>query len=1007
LPPRVRRRLTWALVPLIAFAIAAAVWLPAQSPKPFSITSLLPASLLRTRPVEARVSGLAWAPFARKSLAPVQKAAGLTRGESWGVERQRRGLLELLVGDPRDAVATLEKASATNQPDVWSDLAAAYHEVAVVDHAPELLAEALCAADRALAVEPDRAEALFNRALALDHLGLRIDARAAWSHYLAVDPASGWADEARRHLGALPPERPFLQVLDEQYDRVARDSTAAAALYARDPFGARGQGIVEVLGRWGHAMVRGDVREAARHLDVARQLGRVVARGGDHTLEKAVAAIDRAEDRRPLAAAHADFHDGMKAIHTSPEQAEALLRRAAAAFRATGSPMLYPSSHFAAASAYLQGRRDDAATQLGALLAETPAEFPAYRGFMLWQLGNHRDARGEWGAAIAFYEQSTALFESVGERGNVATLRQILAGIYEKTGDPETAWKNRVASIGGPGMRANMIDERKVWSIAEAAILRRDWHMASSFLAVYAEVVRRSANDARFADALLLRAVVRDRLGDSKGAVAHIDEARLVASRVDDASYRGMLRASESRSVAMLHATPPATAETLLTRAIDYEETHGHPSALPALLLLRARARRVENDSSGALDDLERGIEQLERHRESLPEGAARWGAFHGAEELFEEAVDLAMSAGDHEAAFRYSEEARARALLDSYGATPDADLRAIPRGTVVVEYATLPASLAIFVADANGVVATKMSLSRAALAAEARTFAAALQDNRASHATRRGASLYGHLIAPIASRLTGAETVVFVPDGILATVPFGALVDPRGDYLLQQHAVVVAPSTAAFIVANQRRGRRAAPRSALVVTASAPSAAGGNLQFVETEATRILQHYRITDRIGEDAVQFDELTARGPAADVIHFGGHAVGDPRGYEPASIVLRNRGEERRVGVAEIAKLRLDRTAVVVLAGCSTARGQRRAAEGVISVAHGFLSAGVPSAVATLWPISDRSAARFFPRLHEKLAAGLAPAEALRQVQLEAIRSGEIPSSMWAAVQVIGS
>ena len=1007
--PRVRRRLGSGSLLLVAVATVgvSAVLLRTKSSEPFSVASLLPSSLLRTRPIEARVSGLDWAPFVSKRRAPVQKSSAAMRGASLDLQGQRRGLVELLVGDPRDAVETLEKASAANQPGVWSDLAAAYYEASVNHDAPEFLANALAAADRALAVEPRRAAALFNRALILEHLGLRTDARAAWSRYLDVDSASGWAEEARRHVAALAPDRPFLEVLDEQYERIARDPAAAAALYTRDPFGARGQGVVEVLGRWGHAMVRGDEREAARHLDVARQLGHAVVRGGDHTLEKAVAAIDHAADRRPLANAHADFHNGMQAIHSAPERAESLLRRAAAAFRAAGSPMTYPAAHWEASAMYRQERRDEAAERLEALLAATPAEFPAYRGFMFWQLGNHSDARGEWGAAIAYYEQSAALFEKVGEPGNVASVRQILAAIYEKTGDPETAWQNRIASLGGPGMRAGLIEERKVWSITEAAILRRDWPVASSFLTVYIELSRRGSNEARVADALLLRAVVRDRLGDSEGARAHIDEARRIASRVEDASSREILRAAEWRATAMLRSTPPATAVELLTRAIDYETSHGQPSAVPALLLLRARARRLQQDPSGALDDVERGIQQLERHRQSLPEGAARWGAFHGAEELFEEAVDLAMSAGDHEAAFRYSEQARARSLLDSYGATPKTDVRAIPAGTVVVEYATLPASLVLFVADADGVHATRSPVPRESLTAEARTLTAALQHDRVSQARNRAASLYGHLVAPIASRLAGAATVVFVPDGILSTIPFGALVDAHGDYLLQHHAVAVAPSAAAFIVANERRGRRSAPRSALVVTASAASGDGASLQFVEREATPILQNYGTAFRIGEDSSQFDELREHGPAADVIHFGGHAVGDPRGYEPASIVLRDRGDERRVGVAEIAKLRLDRTAVVVLAGCSTARGQRRAAEGVISVAHGFLSAGVPSAVATLWPISDDSAARFFPRLHEKLAAGLAPAEALRQVQLDAIRGGAIPPSLWAAIQVIGS
>jgi len=113
------------------------------------------------------------------------------------------------------------------------------------------------------------------------------------------------------------------------------------------------------------------------------------------------------------------------------------------------------------------------------------------------------------------------------------------------------------------------------------------------------------------------------------------------------------------------------------------------------------------------------------------------------------------------------------------------------------------------------------------------------------------------------------------------------------------------------------------------------------------------------------------------------------------------------QERRVGVAEIARLRLRPSSVVVLAGCSTARGERRASEGVISVAHGFLAAGAPSVIATLWPINDQAASVFFPRLHKRLAEGFSPAEALRQTQLESIRRGDVPASLWAAVQDIGS
>ena len=96
-----------------------------------------------------------------------------------------------------------------------------------------------------------------------------------------------------------------------------------------------------------------------------------------------------------------------------------------------------------------------------------------------------------------------------------------------------------------------------------------------------------------------------------------------------------------------------------------------------------------------------------------------------------------------------------------------------------------------------------------------------------------------------------------------------------------------------------------------------------------------------------------------------------------------------------------------TRVVVLAACSSARGEERAGEGGISVARAFLAAGVPNVIATLWPIDDAAAADFFPRVHRHLAAGVAPAEALRAAQLECIQRREAPLGIWAAVQILGS
>ena len=63
-------------------------------------------------------------------------------------------------------------------------------------------------------------------------------------------------------------------------------------------------------------------------------------------------------------------------------------------------------------------------------------------------------------------------------------------------------------------------------------------------------------------------------------------------------------------------------------------------------------------------------------------------------------------------------------------------------------------------------------------------------------------------------------------------------------------------------------------------------------------------------------------------------------------------------------------------------------------------------GVPTVVATLWPIEDEASAEFFPVLHQQLTRGMPPAEALRAAQIEWIRRGN-STSLWASVQIIGN
>jgi CHAT domain-containing protein len=1018
-------RRTILLTLLIAVAaIAAATFLPwPRRESRAGLQELIAEASSGARDVEPRLTGgFAWAPYRapRHDRAPASLrlasalgslASEAPRGDVPARDRHTAGVAHLLAGRTREALTYLSMASqGSSDANVWCDLAAARYSAAVELGLPEMFAESLAAADAALALEPGMPEALFNRALALESLGLRDDARAAWTRYLADDVDTAWAAEARQHVALVAPEEAFSDVLDRDYDSLTSGDVAARALARRYPQEARTWGEARILGRWAAALLAGEPVEAERHLRLARAFGaELVQINGDRMLERGVAAIDGAGDaqRTALATGHAALtaaHDAFNA--NRPAEAEAKFRAAGAALENGGSPIALVARYYEANAVYEQGRSPEALQILEPLLAALPQAYSALRAQALWEVALCHGSGAHWGAMLDALNDSAAIFDRLGETAHATVVRGIVAAVYDRIGDPGAAWTYRMAALRGVGRRTTPKLQQVLAGVAQAAMLRQNWRTAAAFLNLEIEIGRRVDDDYLYAEALLIRAPVRQRLSDDAGARADLAEAAAVIARMEDASIATRLRAEYAAVQAMLEASP-VEAVTLATQAIEFHEAKGYRMLLPNLYLQRARAYRDSGDPASAARDLERGISELESHRESLPEGEARWGVFHSADELFEDAIALALRRNDARAAFAIVERARARALLDSYGETPGVESWDVPAGTAIVEYASLPTQLVIFTVDGSGIRATALPCDRNELAQEAKAFAAALSSNDRVKAKSLGRALYRRAIAPVENQLAGSGMIAFVADGALATIPFGALVDGEGKYLLEKRAVILAPSAAVFTATARRRTTPASPGKVLVVASDA-AASREALRFVKLEAEKVADTYPSAIRLDGKEARIEALIREAASSSTIHFAGHAMGDAAGLEPASIVLSDgRGGERRVGVSEIARLHLRRNAVVVLAGCATAVGERRSPEGAVSVAHGFLAAGAATVIATLWSIDDADAAAFFPRLHARLHAGMSPAEALRAVQLEEIEKPGAPLALWAAVQVIGS
>jgi CHAT domain-containing protein len=382
--------------------------------------------------------------------------------------------------------------------------------------------------------------------------------------------------------------------------------------------------------------------------------------------------------------------------------------------------------------------------------------------------------------------------------------------------------------------------------------------------------------------------------------------------------------------------------------------------------------------------------------------------------------------------------------------AVTDMQTELLDPDTLLLEYALGAERSYLWTVSRSG-LATFVLPSRAQIEAAARRFHELLAarggnwlDGAASDADEKdllgAAARLSDLVVRPAAALLARHRLVIVPDGALHFIPFAALPDPEGPSqpLIVNHELVSLPSASVLMALRRESTWRSPPSataivfadpvferedprlSAAVAPARPPQAAA---EPVNLSTTRALERSLASVGLGELAiprlpftraeasaiaaaiphgqsrlaVDFDASRAIAASPDlssyrIVHFATHGLLNTDRPELSGLILSlfDREGRRQNGffrLTDIFNLRLSAD-LVVLSGCQTGLGKELNGEGLIGLTRGFMYAGAPRVIASLWKVDDRATAELMKRTYEGMLGSrrLSPAAALRAAQI---------------------
>lgn len=1032
------------------------------------ISILLNKTFKNDRPTEARITGFDYAPKSEGTRGNNDKNQDLNfvSAKSRATEAvlknetaenlHQLGRVYLAEKNFDEAIKQFEKAIKLNPnlAKLHNDLGAALMEKAKQKEEGklELFAKANEEIEKSIELDKNLTAAYFNRALVIESLNLRHQAKEAWENYLKLDSSSQWADEAREHLQKLETNKPISKTKEEILKdffvaKEANDDEKVWQIVSSNRELIEGKLIPQQLAfLFVDSKVNKDEATANKALDALEFVGRIEEKkSGDlfwkdlgnyyRNLDTAkVTQIKLANEASTNAFEFMKKRDYINSLKSFEETTRLLLSVG------NEKQAKLNAINIINCLSYVNLNPENSQKQKLEIIDDL-LKFAQPRKYFLLQLYGFQiltsiqNENNQFSSAIKSGEKSYKFAERTNDSFYKQRILAMFATIHTRLGDKKKATDNiqKVFQIMNESDFILRQKWRNYYFAADLFFKFRDYGFAKLLVNEEVKLAEQIGQFSELSTSQTHAGIIYAKTKDLTKAREFLTAGLENAKKLPEGKAQKSLVAFSILKIAELEQEMGNYQES----AHLFEESKSvYSTPYFELEIQKGRLKSFlgYGDNAALEKQIPLTIKIAEENRQKILEEEQSRGFVHNENDIFDTAIEWEFNQKNFEKSYNYLESASARSLLlsleksktDKNNSNFNAPFQLteiqhhLPEQTQLLQYAVLDKKVLIWLVTRDKFIVKEVLISSDSLQKKVEDFVGLILNQKielTNEFNELSKEVFNLLIQPIYNDLDKEKQLCLIPNKMLFLMPFSALTNTENKFLLEEFEILYSPSANIFLHCTKNAQTKESQTLETFLGIGNPAfdketySELVDLNAAVEETQTIAQMYENSRvKLGKDATK-EAFKEKLSEVEVLHFAGHYLVKPNLPEYSSLIFakdENNPEQSILTNAELAQENLKMMKLVVLSACETGVETFLNGEGMIGLSRTFLALDTPLVVASYWKVDSNATADLMKEFHRnRRIERLTTTVALRNAQLEMLKDSKYRAPYyWSAFATFG-